>query len=315
MSVKIFIWILGIILLSYSIWYLFSEKEGFQASNLDLIKSQFFDIISKKDNPTVAAKISRVRDPAPNDTMPVRFANYISIYAMAKYNNDPIAARRALFDEYDLLQQELSTNMSDQTERNDWNKYTKQLSCDEINKITRTLIPFVKSIPGTIKDISGTITAGAALRDENLMFQNKFKSQCLKTPMSPDCIQLASQEDPIYPLLTKYNTVNNTLYNSEFDISNNLDVLNKSFMLLRCDNPSPNVTFNVERDTQLIDVELLTTKLQQLSPYYISPETLKFITSSITGSLEVDNTVQTASDMYINIGNTVNNIKTLTGGT
>jgi hypothetical protein len=315
MSVKIFIWILGIILLSYSIWYLVSEKEGFQSWNPDLIKSQFWDIISKKDDANVAAKIAKVRDPAPNDSIPVRFSNYISIYAMAKYNNDPVAARKALFSDYDILQQELSTNVFDQSELRDWTINTKQLSCDEINKITRTLIPFVRTIPGSIKDISGTIHAGTALRSENLAFQNKFKSKCLETPMSPDCIGLASQEDPIYPLLTKYNTVNNTLYNNEYDISNNLDVLNKTYMLLKCDNPNRTVTFNVERDTDLVDVELLTKKLQELSPYYISPETLKFITASITNSLEVDNTVQTTSDMYINIGNTINNIKTLTGGT
>ena len=73
--------------------------------------------------------------------------------------------------------------------------------------------------------------------------------------------------------------------------------------------------FNVDTDVQLIDTPMLNEKLQEVSPYYISPETLQYLTSSILSPLDIQTTVDTTSDRYIHIGRSVNNIKSITNYT
>lgn len=313
---KDIIWIIGIlaVTIAIGIWYLYNFQEGFQVNlpSTDLIKRQFWDIVSKKDTPNVAENIQKVRDPAPNDTMPVKFPIYMSVYALAKYNNDPIAARKALFDDYQLLQQELTTDVYDHTDVNDWKEYPKELTCRKLDSTINEIIEFINNTKKSFVDISGTIHKGAAIHDENMGFQNILLKECKKNPMSDACIRLASQDNPIYPLLQRYNNVTNALYNSEYDISENLNILHTSYKTLKCFNREPNLVFNVDDNMEIIDTPMLNEKLEQISPYYISPETLQFITSSIVSPSDIEKTTNTTSDMYIKIGNSVNGIKTLT---
>lgn len=311
---KDIIWIVGILVIAVSVWYLYIVQEGFQVNlpSTDYIKSQFWDIVSKKDIPDVTRNIQKVRDPAPNDIMPVQFPTYMSIYALAKYNNTPSLARQALFDDYDLIQRELSTNVYDQGNVNNWKANTKELSCEKIDIVSKQLGAFLKDTKKGVVDISGTLHKGVAIHNENMGFQNILLKECKKNPMSAACIRLASQDDPIYPLLQRYNNVTNSMYDKESDISNNLDILHIAYQTLQCKDPNPDLLFNVDTDVQLIDTPMLNEKLQEVSPYYISPETLKFLTSSIVSPLEIEPTLNTISDKYINIGKSVNNIKTLT---
>jgi hypothetical protein len=311
---KDILWICGILAITVGIWYIYSYREGFQVNtpSIDVIKKNFWDIVSKKDTPSVALNIKKVRDPAPNDTMPVKFPTYLSIYAMAKYNNDTVFARKALFDDYNLLQEELSTNVYDQDNVNNWQTKTKEMSCKEIDTVFKNLASFIQNTKQSVSDISGTLHKGVNIHDENMMFQNKFVTNCSKTPMSAACIQLASQDIPIYPLLQKYNNVTNVLYDEEFDLSNNLDILHNAYQMLKCQDPNPTLSINMDTDMQYIDTPLLNEKLQETSPYYISPETLTFLTSSIISPIEIQNSTNILSDMYINIGKSIQNIKILT---
>ena len=451
------IWILGILTIAACIWW--SYKEGFQVSQA-ATQTNFWSISNKidsKDAPTVAA-LSRVSDPDPSDSkdvMPLKFSKYISMYALAKYNNDVSGARQALFRNYDQLQNEMSTNLYDQPTVTAWAANPKQKTCDELDTIRKTLTQKMFSLRSQVQDLSGTSVLASAMRDENLAYQVKYASMCQGNPLSAACIQLANQEGPVFPLLAKYEDVNNNIISSEFDISENLQTLNDTYNILQCDrslrsgfikqdglaavsylnaqtmmiypvadcasicgmnlcssvatitadqmntikkavttsttsftcgmlyegmlvkadndlsktyyvkdemryligtcsscnldlcsrakivsgsslsslrssstpfacsllpagikqdalDAGGNIAYNSDRNVGTVDTTVLRSKLQQLSPYYLSPDTLQYITGSIISAADSQASIMTTSDILINITNVINNIRTLT---
>jgi hypothetical protein len=73
-----------------------------------------------------------------------------------------------------------------------------------------------------------------------------------------------------------------------------------------------NIAYSSDRDVGTVDTTILRSKLQQLSPYYLSPDTLQYITTSIISAADSQASIMTTSDILINITNVINNIKTLT---
>ena len=65
--------------------------------------------------------------------------------------------------------------------------------------------------------------------------------------------------------------------------------------------------------TGTVDTTTLLSKIQTLSPYYLSPDTLQYITTSIISAADSTATITTTSDILVNIGNVVKNIKSITG--
>jgi len=449
------IWILGILIMAACIWW--SCKEGFQVSQA-ATQTNFWNISNKidsKDAPTVTA-LGRVSDPDPSDSkdvMPLKFSKYISMYALAKYNNDVSGARQALFNNYDQLQTEMSTNLYDQATVTAWTANPKQKTCDQLDTVRKTLLQKMLGLRSHVQDLSGTSVLASAMRDENMAYQVKYASKCQGNPLSAACIQLANQEGPVFPLLAKYEDVNNNIISSELDISDNLQTLNDTYNILQCDrslksgfikqdgmtavsyfnattmtihpvadcsticgmnlcssvatisvdqmnlikkavststasftcgilyegtlvkadtdlsktyyikngmrylintcslcnldlcskakivngaslsslssgtfscsllptgvkqdalDAGGNIAYNSERNVGTVDTTVLRSKLQQLSPYYLSPDTLQYITSSIISAADSQTTIMTTSDILINIANVINNIKVLT---
>ena len=70
-----------------------------------------------------------------------------------------------------------------------------------------------------------------------------------------------------------------------------------------------------DTDTSTIDTTTLTIKLNQLSPYYLSPDTLQYITSSIISGSDIKSSLMTDSNKLMDISNVINNIKVITGTT
>ena len=459
------IWILGILIMAACIWWSYKEKEGFQASgalhriaNQATIQTNFWRISNKvdsKDTTTVAA-LTRVSDPDPsdsNDIMPLKFSKYISMYALAKYNDDVSGARQALFNNYDQLQSEMSTILYDQSTVSAWTSNPKQKTCDQLDTLRNTLTQKMFSLRSRVQDLSGSSVLASAMRDENMAYQVKYTSACQGNPLSAACIQLANQEGPVFPLLAKYEDVNNNIIASELDISDNLQTLNDTYNILQCDSrlksgfikqdgltsvmylnadkltifpvadcsticgmnlcssvatvtadqmntikkavtistasftcgmlyegmlvkpendqdktyyvksgtkyligtclscnldlcsrakivsgeslsslssetfacsllptgikqdaldAGGNIAYNSDRDVGTVDTTVLRSKLQQFSPYYLSPDTLQYITGSIISAADSQATIMTTSDILINITNVINNIKTLT---
>ena len=461
------IWILGILIIAACIWW-WPYKDGFQVASSRSYKiadqtttqTNFWNISNKidaKDTATIAA-LARVTDPDPadkKDLMPLTFSKYISIYAMAKYDNDLSGARQALFNNYDQLQREMGANLYDQTTVNSWADNPKQKTCEQLDNVRATLRKQIFSLRSKIQDLSGTSFLASAMRDENMAYQVKYKNACQGNPLSAACIQLANQEGPVFPLLAKYEDVNNNLISSELDISDNLQTVNDTYNILQCDrrlrsgfikkdgtdavfyinmdtmtmfpvsncssicdmnlcssvsvltasemdtmtrsvvtsttpftcamlyegmlvksdadqskvyyvrnemkyligtcsscgldlcgmakivngaslnslkssstpftcsvlptgttqaslDAAGNIAYNFDKNTGSVDTTVLRSKLQQLSPYYLSPDTLQYITSSIISAADSQATIMTTSDILININTVINNIKTLT---
>jgi hypothetical protein len=301
-----------IICIVFLLWY--RNKEGFQLNDPDVIQNNFWAIIKDKNDPLVMDEIARVRSPDPNDKkdkMPVTFPIHMSIYAMAKYNYDLSGARNALFQNYDMLQSEMTTNLYDQGSVSAWTAEPKKNTCAQLDTLMNTFTQELSNLRTKVQDLSGTAMLAGSMRDENMDYQIKYTSAC-NSSMSPACMNLASQEGPVFPLLAQYNSVNHSLFSNEYDISNNIQMLRDTYDIMQCTNPNPTAKFEVEKSTGYIDTSILLTKLQDLSPYYLSPDTLNYITSSIVSPNDAKNSVITTSDLYINIAKTINNIKALT---
>jgi hypothetical protein len=301
--------ILGILcVLSY-----LRSVEGFQLKNIGDIQFNFWEILNAKNQPEVSAAIAKVRFPsqyAKKEEIPVKFGQYISIYALAKYNYDPVAARDALFNSYDTLQSEMSTNLYNKNIVAAWDADLKGQTCAQLDNLMNTFTGQVTSLTKSIQDLSGTAVLAGSMRDENMAYQLKHKRACTN-PTSPACMSLASQEGPLFSLLAQYNTVNHSLFSKEYDLSNNIQMLQETYYILDCKNPNPKATFQVDT-SGYIDTTTLLMKLQDLSPYYLSPDILDYITENIISANDAKAAIAQTSNLYINMASTINNIKALT---
>jgi hypothetical protein len=382
-QIHLYLWILGISIIAVAYILYNAPQEGFQVSPAQT--STNFWALSKKvdanDAPTITA-LARVSGPDPNDsndTMPLTFSKYISIYAMAKYNSDLSGARSALFNNYNQLQTEMSTNLYDQAQVAAWSSDPINQTCRKLDTLRAGFITQYATTVSSMQDLSGTSILASAMRDENMTYQQQLIAKCQGTPLSPACIALANQEGPVFPLLAKYENVNNTLLLSEIDVSNNLQTINDTYSVLGCTNPNqffvapsstqvywinsntkypvssctpctaaingnicgtspgPNQISDatmaripigaaftcsmvasaqlqfLDTQTGTIDTTILRSKLQQLSPYYLSPDTLQYITTSIISAADSSTSIMTTSDTLIDLSNVIANIKNMTG--
>jgi len=275
--------------------------------------TSFWDLVYKVDkeqDPVAIGKVSQVSDPDPNDTndlMPLKFSKYISIYALSQYG-DLSGARQALFNNYNSMQSGLSKNVySPPPEGTD----LKARSCANLDAARNSYTIKYNQVVTATQDLSGMAIKAGAMREENLAYQNANIEACKGGNRSPACISLASQEGPLFSLLAKYDTVNNTLATSgAIDISNNLNVINTAYKFLGCAGAPLAFSQNL---AVTIDTQTLISQLNQMSPYYLSPDTLQYITTSIISGPETDKSLMTDAEMLINISRVISNIKTMTG--
>jgi hypothetical protein len=254
--------------------------------------------------------LASITNPAAGDPIPVKFPTNISAYALAKFGS-PDAARGALIIDYNNIEKEMETNLYDPTRRAAWSADPQKETCAELNKLYTTFKSKQKEILAKTQDISGSIDLTGQLRDDNINFQNAYQSTCLQKPMSDACKNLASQDGPLFSLLTQYNTSQYDLYSNQIDISDNIQTIRDVYTLLSCTREA-DMGMPTGNELGTIDTTLLTAKLQTFSPYYLSPDILQNIVRSIVSANDIGGTLQYTSDTLVNINQIVNNIKTLT---
>jgi len=306
MVIYILIFGLAVICSVLLLWYFDPlEREGFEGDSFWLI----LDRVNKQD-PTTLAALAKVSDPDPNDSndlMPLKFSKYISMYAMSQYGTDISGARNALFNKYDDLQNGLSKNVYTRLPEG---VDPKANSCANLDEARSKYTLQYNKLISSMKDLNNSATKMGLFRDENMAYQTTNTAACTGNP-SPACISLASQEAPVYSLLSKYDNVNTVLTSTGFiDISNNIGTVNTTYRLLGCEGAP--ILFS-PTDTGTIDTEALLSKLNQMSPYYVSPDTLQYITNSILSSSGTDISLMTDAEKLSNIRKVINTIKTLTG--
>ncbi len=234
-SKRLYGWILGIIMIAALI-YLWRNSAGepFQVSNCSIadaetpaVSERFTRILASKDTDTVSQAILRVSSPDPsdpNDSLPVKFSNYISMYALARRANitDVSGARSSLFNCYNTLQTEMETKLYDTAKRGAWTASPKTETCKKLDLLRAKYIVEYAKIIKQVQDLSGTEVTAEKMRDENLKIQNRLTKACKVSPMSQACKDLASQELPVYDLLSKYENVNENMFTNTLDISDKL---------------------------------------------------------------------------------------------
>jgi hypothetical protein len=275
----------------------------------DELKALFWDIVNKvdkKQDPATIAALNKVKDPDPNDPndlMPLQFSKYLSIYAMAVADNDLSGARTLLFDDNSNLQSGMSTNLYDRV----------PIGCAKLEELRNNYVTQYNDLTKSSQDLSGRAIAAGSMRDENMAYQNANIDACKGSP-SPACISLASQEAPVFSLLAKFDNVNDVMVSAGFiDLSNNIDIINTAYTRMGCSGSRP-IQFS-PNDTGMIDTETLIKKLNEMSPYYLSPDTLQYITSSIISTSDTNKNLMTDAGKLENIKNVIANIKSLTGTT
>jgi len=261
--------------------------------------------------------ISLVSTPSSSDKLQLTFSNYISIYALAKYNYDAVAARYALLNNFDTLQDELVANVSDQAAKTSFSRDPKQNSCNQLNSIAMSLYAKTQGLNGQMVDLSGTEITAEKLHAENRALQKSVGSNC---GSSAACIKLASQDETVFPLLHEYDAVNESIVDNGTKVQNALSTVLQAYKAIECSLPTNNSIPTIDtvfsdsyiNNLGFIDTQQLSEKLAELSSYYVSPETIKYISKQLIATNEYKTKLQTTEDYVFDMSKTMNNIVSMT---
>lgn len=277
---------------------------------------------------TISSLLSKVMNPGPTDIFSLTFSKYISMYALAKYNYDPVAARYALLNIYDQIQTELVTNVSDQTQNAAFTANPQYTSCNQLNTVAMSLYGQLVTVAGAQTDLSGTEMYAELIKAENQAFQTGAAGAiCIGqgANLSTPCIALASQDDTIFPILQQYDAANTTLLTDGEYLQNTLNVVLQAYTGLGCTLPStagsgssigPSIqtvfTRSYLENIGIANSESLSNTLQQLSPYYVSRTAVSYISRQLIATTQFNTNLQTSSDYIMNMSKTTNSIVSLT---
>lgn len=269
--------------------------------------------------------LSQVINPGPTDTFKLVFPKYISMYALATYNNNPVAARKALLNDFDAMQNELKTKVDQEIDkRTAFAANPKAESCALLNKLTLSLYGKLLAINTSAQDISGNAHLAEDLHKENIDIQSK--SACMNQGASPSaaCIALARLDEKLFPLLPVYTNANISLISNAQQIQSTIDLLLQAYMGIEClpvggsasgSGPlSISSVFSSEYLTNLpiIDTESFKKAMQELSPYYVSTNIVNFISGQLVGTPEFNSELATTDEFIKNMAKTTNSIVSLT---
>jgi hypothetical protein len=126
------------------------------------------------------------------------------------------------------------------------------------------------------------------------------------------CRNLAKQDDTLVTLIPFYEMPNPELINLDIEFTERYKLLTNILTFLQC----PNSTFEpgLSKDTSaggvgLVDPSLLKLKLQELSPYYISPVSLSYISKLLSG--KVEDSLSTVPELKNTVDSNVSRINRL----
>lgn len=248
--------------------------------------------------------LSLVTNPGETDTFTMVYPKYISMYALAKYDYNPVVARSALINQFDVLQNELQTAVDTEGQRRGLYSGSgialnaKQDSCNQLNTLTMAYYGQLLSIYAMTEDLSGAAITAGSMHDENLGLQNSVTNACTNQGEKPSaaCIALASMDEKLFPLLSQFTSMNTDLLDNSQTIQEVINILLRAYSGMGCSMPTgtgsytssmPSIDTVFSSDylssVQIADTYTLNSKLQELSPYYVSPNIINFISQSLTG--------------------------------
>lgn len=363
------VWILGILLIVL-LFYIWPRSEGFQAGgslpaglSAENTRTLFLSLVAQQKasgsqrftlppgytgsataqgpivmnalgsnigSTSIEGLISKVTNPSSTDTFKVVFGKYISMFALAKYNMNPVEARKALIQNYDGLQAQLTTTIQTpdeqaaQTDLQTGGITTKTRVCSDLNTLAMSLYGQVIQMQASVTDMGSNEKLAEDLHDENRAIQ--LSSACTNQGATPSaaCIKLATQDETLFPILYNFDDANVSLLTNGQNVQEILTSVLQAFKGASCtlenSASTPNIT-SVFSSTYLkeigvIDAQALVNKLQELSPYYVSPTIVNYITRQLTASDEYTANIRSTSDYIQEMSQITNSIVTLsaTGG-
>lgn len=198
-------------------------------------------------------------------------------------------------------------------------RQTRVQSCRELILLRTYYIEKIKELRKAMDDLSGTEVLAYNLKTENMKYQYKFSDSCTdlintttstrlaKIPREA-CVDLASVDDALYnTIIPDYDATNVKLYTEEIRIQDNLNTINDTIELTGCD--VSGFSFSADDDVGTINTEELRAKLNELSPYYISPGTLDFVTTYLVGNGILDTALFTSSEILKSVKSSLSFIK------
>lgn len=258
--------------------------------------------------------VESVMNPGENATYQVVFPLYISVYALATYGGARAdCARVDLFERYNDLLKGLTETVYDQQEVAAWGAQPKEKTCAALQVIEGNFREAKQQLRARVQDISGMTFTLGDLRDENLDFQRKFEESC-KNALSDSCKQLASQEPILFPLLAQFEGVAATNYEKEDSMNETLETVGDLYKLLGCKlGTGTTLVYSADKDAGEIDPVTLQAKLQTLSPYYLSPDVLKYITEALISPDDVMDSLMNTSDIFAKVNTQMGTVRRISG--
>jgi len=181
------------------------------------------------------------------------------------------------------------------------NGYTR--ACNEINAKRLILKQYMRNLRGTVQDLSGALLSGVGIKRENMKYQYDLLDDCTKN-LNQACINLASVDAGVFEMLPDIDIFYYNLLTGEYDLQALLDQLNLYRDILNC--PKVNGSqatldasdneVDIERDIGEIDTETLSYELESLSPYYLSPDVVKFLLKFLISKEQLNNLKYTSAD-------------------
>jgi hypothetical protein len=369
------VWILGILLIvvTWIIWN-WNQQEGFQAlgqytlptpASDEQARNNFWTILNEQKawnvpkntrlyttnfdagssveaeagSGTTKALLKAVQYPGNSDKFKAVFPNYISIYALAKYKKDPVAARYALINNYNGLQEELESAVQSGSERAADANYKQNpevsniWACTELNSLAMALYGQIIKVNAAVKGLNDTEILVESVHDENMRLQGSATA-CMNQGATPSaaCIQLATQDEKLFPLLEKYNAANKILFTDGDKLQEVLNTVLQAYKGLKnCPPmtstpnagseypyPNPPSISSVFSQSYLdnldsINAEELSVKLEELSPYYVSKKLLGYVTRQVIAGAGFKAELQSATDYLQDTSKTANAVISITG--
>lgn len=190
---------------------------------------------------------------------------------------------------------------------------TFDAACSELTSKRDFLQRYINNLKSNIHEINRSLDGTYNIKKENMNYQTFFKNFCLSTrPMSEACKMLASTDK--YPLeqLPNMDVMYVTLINNEYPIDNLYQKLNYYSDMIGCSidtvDTSGNI-FSISDNLEEIDTSTAFLELEKLSPYYLSPDTIKFILRFLISREKLNELNYTSKDYVAQFGPLVNMVK------
>jgi hypothetical protein len=242
-----------------------------------------------------------VMNPSETDIFKVTVPRGMAVWALKTFSGTPAEIRARILADYTATVQQYNTASGVQAARNAaWTANPKQKTCEELQGLATRFRAMVDQMRSSVGGVSGALATGINYKDLNLDAQKGVQDRCrdllagegqagVNQLMVDACRNLAKQDDTLVTLIPFYEMPNTELLNLDLEFTERYTLVTKLLSFLQC----PNSTFEpgLSKDQAaggvgLVDVELFKRKLQELSPYYISPVSLSYISKLLSGKME-----------------------------